>query len=217
LESQWTFEFYKGQKSMAWKTFYIIGTLLERSYGQKKGQESNWQFNSQSLKVGNQPDFRACRWRATYRWKALDKGYNFTLDLISIRGMHAKLWRPKVAGILTLAISGLPLGSPKTKSHLDVGPVERCRVYYKGEGGDFPQVWAMVNLVCLCCSWLVLGPKVFQLCNNHLLCASTLYLLFYCFLFRTHIWIPQGVGNAQSEIFFLNKCVQDSSPKTFIF
>jgi len=39
-----------------------------------------------------------------------------------------------------LAISGLPLGSPGTKSHLDVGPVERCRVYYKGEGGGFPQV-----------------------------------------------------------------------------
>jgi hypothetical protein len=27
---------------------------------------------------------------------------------------------------------------PGEKSHLDVGPVERCRVYYKGEGGGFP-------------------------------------------------------------------------------
>jgi hypothetical protein len=26
------------------------------------------------------------------------------------------------------------------KSHLDVGPMERCKVYYKGEGGGFPQV-----------------------------------------------------------------------------
>jgi len=25
------------------------------------------------------------------------------------------------------------------KSHLDVGPVERCKVYYKGEGGGFPK------------------------------------------------------------------------------
>jgi hypothetical protein len=24
------------------------------------------------------------------------------------------------------------------KIHLDVGPVERCKVYYKGEGGGFP-------------------------------------------------------------------------------
>jgi hypothetical protein len=44
-------------------------------------------------------------------------------------------------------ISGLPLGSPETKSHLDVAPVEWCRVYYMGEGGGFPRVWAVVNQV----------------------------------------------------------------------
>jgi hypothetical protein len=54
---------------------------------------------------------------------------------------------PKVAGIPTLGISGLPLGSPETKCHLDVGPVIRHRIYYKGEGGGFPQVRAMVSLV----------------------------------------------------------------------
>jgi hypothetical protein len=32
------------------------------------------------------------------------------------------------------------LGVPGEKSHLDVGSVERCRVYYKGEGAGFPQV-----------------------------------------------------------------------------
>jgi hypothetical protein len=149
------------------------------------GRESNWQFNSQPLKVGNQPNFRACkwcvcrwrvcRWCVTYRWKALDEGYNFASDFISIRGLHAKLWRPKVKGVSTLAIWGLPLGSPERKSHLDVGPVERCRVYYKGEGGGFPQVRVVVSLVCPCCSWLVLAPKVPQLCTNHLvlvLCRS---------------------------------------------
>jgi len=49
-----------------------------------------------------------CRWRATYRWKDLNKGYNFALKLISIRGMHAKLWTPKVAGVPAVGISGLP-------------------------------------------------------------------------------------------------------------
>jgi hypothetical protein len=53
----------------------------------------------------------------------------------------------KVAGVLTLAISGLPFGSPGTKSHLDVGLAERCRVYYMGESGGFPRVWAVVSLV----------------------------------------------------------------------
>ncbi len=46
--------------------------------------------------------------------------------------------------------------------------MERCRIYYKGEGGGFPQVRAVVSLVCPCCSWLVLAPKVLQLRINHL-------------------------------------------------
>jgi hypothetical protein len=52
-----------------------------------------------------------------------------------------KLWGPKVARIPDVGISGLPLGSgsPKTKSHLDVAPLERCRIYYKGEGDGFPK------------------------------------------------------------------------------
>jgi len=81
----------------------------------KKGLESNWQFDSRPLKVRNQPDLRACRWRAIYSWKALNKGYNFALDLISIQGLHVKLWAFKVTRVPTLAISGLPLRSPGTK------------------------------------------------------------------------------------------------------
>ncbi len=116
----------RGQNSMAWGVPYIIGKLLEclclkwayiahlhiwnTSYGQKEGQEPNWQFDSRPLKVRNRPDSLMCRQCATYRWKALDEGYNFTLDLISIEGLFAKLWRPKVAGVPTLAISDSHLG-----------------------------------------------------------------------------------------------------------
>jgi hypothetical protein len=121
----------------------------------------------QPLKVGNRPDFLPCMGRATYLWKALNEGYNFASNLITIGGLHAKLWRPKVIEVPTLAISGLPLGSLGTKSHLDMGLMGNHRVYYKGEGGGFPQVWAMVSLVSPNCPWLVLAPKVFQLCTNH--------------------------------------------------
>jgi hypothetical protein len=88
-----------------------------------------------------------CRWSATHRWKALNENYNFTLNIISIEGLHTKLWGPKVTKVPTLGISRLPFGSPGTKCHLDVGLVERHKVYYKGEGGGFPQVRAMVSLV----------------------------------------------------------------------
>jgi len=41
-------------------------------------------------------------------------------------------------GTPTGTISGLQLGSPGKKSHLDIAPAERCRKYYMGEGGGFP-------------------------------------------------------------------------------
>jgi hypothetical protein len=62
---------------------------------------------SQPFKVGNRPDFLACRWLATYPWKVLDEGYNFVLNLTSIGGLHIKLWASKVMGIPISGISGV--------------------------------------------------------------------------------------------------------------
>jgi hypothetical protein len=56
---------------------------------------------------------------------------------------------PKVPGVQTRTVSGFTLGSPGTKSHLDVAPLEWRKVYYMGEGGGFPRVWAMVSQVSL--------------------------------------------------------------------
>jgi len=184
----------KGQNSMDWKVLYTIGKLLKRrclkwactthldiwntSYGRKRGRKSNWQFDFWPLKVENRPNFLTWKWRVTYRWKALDKGYKFTLDLIPIEGLQAKLWSPKIAGIPTLAISRFPFGNLETKCHLNVSLLERHRVYYKGEGRGFPQIWAVVSLVTPVspnCPWFVLTLKVLQLCTNHLvlvLCKS---------------------------------------------
>ncbi len=44
-------------------------------------------------------------------------------------------------------VSGFLLESPGTKSHSNVGVAERCKEYYMGEGGAFPQVRAMMSLV----------------------------------------------------------------------
>jgi len=65
-------------------------------------------------------------------------------------------------------ISGLPFGNLGTKCHLDVGLMERNRVYYKGEGGGIPQVRVVMSLVSPNYPWLVLTPKMLQLCTNHL-------------------------------------------------
>ncbi len=44
---------------------------------------------------------------------------------------------------------GTPTWESWDKSHLHVGLVERHKVYYKGEGGGFPQVRAVMSLVNL--------------------------------------------------------------------
>jgi len=61
----------KAQKTSHWRVLGVIAKVLKRryrkwprignsnicspSYGQKKGRESNWQFDSRPLKVGNRP------------------------------------------------------------------------------------------------------------------------------------------------------------------
>jgi len=123
--------------------------IYSTRYGTKKGRESNWQFDSWPLKVGNRPDLGACRWSAIHRWNALKENYKFALDFIPIRGLSKKLWPHKVPRVQTRTISGLLLGSPETKSQSDVGVMERRKEYYMGEGGGLPWVRAVVSLMSL--------------------------------------------------------------------
>jgi hypothetical protein len=91
------------ENGLAW----AIWTFEAQVMTKRKGRESNWQFDSRPLKVGNRPDPGVCRWSATHRWKALDEGYNFGLDLIAIRGLHRKLCTLKVVGVPIVGISGV--------------------------------------------------------------------------------------------------------------
>ncbi len=118
----------KGQNTSHWGVLGVVGKVLKRryrkcpcignsdicspSYGQKKGRESNWQFDSRPLKVGNRPlcDVRfEC---ATWRWKDLDEGYNVGSYLIAIQLCSRELWRFKVLrvppGQFRDSISGVP-------------------------------------------------------------------------------------------------------------
>jgi hypothetical protein len=67
----------RGQHTSHWGILYVIGKVLKSkcpkwprmshldicspSYGQKKGRESNWQFDSRPLKVGNRPESNVCK------------------------------------------------------------------------------------------------------------------------------------------------------------
>jgi hypothetical protein len=74
-----------------------------------------------------------------YCWKDFNKGYNFASNFILIGGLQIKLWAPKVMEISTLGIFRLTFVSPRKKCHLGAGLVAMHKVYYKGEGGGFPQ------------------------------------------------------------------------------
>jgi hypothetical protein len=185
LESSGTPEYskleLKGQNTSHWSVLGVIEKVLKcrrlnwtrigrldicsPSYGQKKGRESNWQFDSRPLKVGNRPPLDV-RWQcATWRWKALKEKYKFGLNFVPIQAWGEKLCMPKVPRVQTETVSGLHLGSPGKKSHLDVASARSCREYYKGEGGGFPRVRAVVSLVCPSAHGLSQHPRVFPNAN----------------------------------------------------
>jgi hypothetical protein len=141
LESSWTPECLefdsKGQNTSPWGVLSVIGKVLKSRYpkwprighldicspryGQKKGRESNWQFDSRPLKVGNRPA-PDVRWgSATRRWKSLKKGYKFGLDLVSIGGWGEKLGCPKVPGVQNRDSFGTPLWESRDKQPLGCG------------------------------------------------------------------------------------------------
>jgi hypothetical protein len=151
LESRWTPESLKddcrGQTSMAWGVPYIIGNILEH----------------RCLKWAYITHFDI--WNISYgQKKGRESNWRFHSWPLKVKNQPNFI---KVVGVPTLAILGLSLGSLGTKSHLDVSLMERRKVYYKREGGGFPQVRAVVSLMSPNCPWLILAPKVLQLCINH--------------------------------------------------
>jgi hypothetical protein len=105
----------KAQNTLHWGVLGFIGKFLKRryrkwprighlnicspSYAQKKGRESNWQFDSRPLKVRNRPlpDLRIES--GIRRWKDLDEGYKFGSNLVAIRLRSRELWALKVPGL----------------------------------------------------------------------------------------------------------------------
>jgi hypothetical protein len=76
-------------------------------------------------------------------WRGLQLCFKHHLNRRSSR----KVMRPQSCGNPNFGNFGIPTGRPGTKCHLDVGLMEKHKLYYKGEGGGFPQVQAVVSLV----------------------------------------------------------------------
>ncbi len=158
----------RGQNTSDWGVLGVIGKVLKCRcpkcprighldicspiYGQKKGRESNWQFESRPLKVKNRhlPDIRIGS--ATWRWKALES-YKFGSDLVLIRLGSREIWAPKVQGLQP----GLQPGQFRDNFGTQ-------RILYGGRW------WLPLSPSCgeSCvskCPWLVLTPKGFPNAN----------------------------------------------------
>jgi hypothetical protein len=133
----------KGQNTLPWNVLYTVekglkprcrkwprmshSDICSTSYVQKKGQESNWQFDSRPLKVRNRPDpVRAGKVQHTVE--------SFQGELQVCFRPHPN--RRSEQGITSCQSLGSPnrdsfeivsrllLGSPEKKCHWDVGAVE---------------------------------------------------------------------------------------------
>jgi hypothetical protein len=170
LESLWSLEFsksnLKGQNSLDWIFLFTIEKILRcrclkwahmihlntynTIYGWKKWQKSKYQFDSWPLKVGNCIELHACKWCATYHWKALEEGYKSALNFTWIEGFHKKLWASKMVRVLISKKLGFPTWESQEKWHVRATPMVSHKKYYKGEVDGFPQIKVVVNLVNLC-------------------------------------------------------------------
>jgi len=190
LESSGTPEYSelnsKAQNTLHWVVLGVIGKVLKRryrkwpcighldicrpSYGQKKGRESNWQFDSRPLKVGNRPlpDLRIesaiCRIEsAIRRWKDDDEGYKFGSDLVAIRLHSWELWTPKVPGLHPGQFRdnfGTPTWESREKEPFGCSPRNVAhRILYGGRWWLPPSPGRGVSCGPKC-PWLVPTPRV---------------------------------------------------------
>jgi hypothetical protein len=169
----------KAQNTSHWGVLGVIGKVLKRryrkwprighldiyspSYGQKKGRESNWQFDSRPLKVGNRPlpDLRIES--AIRRCKDLDEGYKFGLDLVAIRLCSRELWALKVPGLHLGQFRDSNPGVPGVPGKSDIRAWEPRSVTEYTIGSKvvaYSRVRAVVSLVVQSARGLSQHPRV---------------------------------------------------------
>jgi len=118
------------------------------------------------------PDFIVWRWRGTYRWKALNEGYNFAWDFTSIRGFTqscrlSKLGKFQFRKFRDSHLRVGHLGVPRQNEIwvLALWPATKNTIKRKVVVSPESMLWWILCVY----SWLVRAPKVLQLCINQLI------------------------------------------------
>jgi len=133
--------------------------ICSPSYEQKKGRESNCQFDSRPLKVRNRPLLNVVLKSATRCWKALDESYNFGLGLVPIQVRGEELWPSKVPGLQPKIVSGLPLWSLGKKRPFGCSLGGELQIILYGGRWWLPLSPGRGESSSPSCPWLVPTPK----------------------------------------------------------
>jgi hypothetical protein len=113
-------------------------------------------------------------------------------------------------GNFRIRIQESPLGSLETKWHLGFGPMAKHKVYYKGEGGGFPQVQAILWIRV--CPWFICAPK----CSNYTLTNLLFGLCKSMWVIELLVNLPSPIPKLQHTPLPLKCCEPGSTPQ-FLF
>jgi len=106
------------------------------------------------------------------------RGYNFSLNVTSIEGLHKKLWASKIARISISRFYGLRIWVSREKWHLGVVPWVVIKNTIRGKVVVFPSLGHGES----CESMYACGLPMHQNCSNY-----TLIYLVFCLC--TSVWI----------------------------
>jgi hypothetical protein len=175
----------RGQISSPWHVPYINGKLLKLrcpkwpliahldicspSYGQKKGRELNWQFDSRPLKVGNRPLLDVRIESATRRWKALDESYNFGSKLVPIQVRGRGAMAVQSPGTPTRDSFGTPTWESREKEPFGCSLGGELQSILYGGRWWLPLSPSRGESSSPSCPWLIPTPKGVPECELTLL------------------------------------------------
>ncbi len=145
----------------------LFGHLKHKSWA-KEGMGVKLSIWPSTTKSQELPRFLCVQVACNIPLESSQQKIQLCLNLISIGGLHIELWAFEIIGVPDVGILRLPLGNPMTKWHLGAGPVARHIIYYKGAGGDFPQVQIVVSFISSCLPMVHACTKMFQLRTNQL-------------------------------------------------
>jgi hypothetical protein len=123
---------------------------------------------------------------------------------------------PQNHGSLSYGNFGIPTWESRDKWHLGAGPVVKHKIHYKGEGGGFPQVRAvlsLMNLVNPFCPWLIYALK----CYNYALTNLLFGLCRSMWVSEVFVNLLSPIPKLQHTLLPLKCCNLTNVPNSFSF